>query len=151
MQILACPTFQLPLAWNLQGGACQNLHLSPYLQVPLAFQSLQHTCFPFPEGLVPRALLFEGLVSDFGDRDAFPPRPFPFPSLGVGVGDRPLSSFFFFLETPHFAGSWMNGQVLSFLGHFPFFNQFLQSAGFCFGGSGFTAGIAACGKLRLFI
>ena len=114
----------------------------PYLQVPLAFQSLQHTCFFFPLGLVPRSLLFEGLVSDFEDCEPFPPRPRPLP-LGDGVGSRPLSSFFFFfMKAPCFAGSCTSGQVPSFLGHFPFFNQFLQSSDFCFGGSGLTAGIA---------
>ena len=137
------PALQLPFGWNLHAGGCQNLHFSPYLHAPVVFQSLQQGFFFLPFGLVPRSLLVDALEFDLGDCDPLAPRPFPLP-LGVGVGERPLLSslFFFFTKAPLFAGSWMNGQLLSLFGHFPFFDQFLQSSGFCFGASGFTAGSA---------
>ena len=50
----ALPDLQLPLAWNLQGGGCLNLHLLPCLQEPVDFHSLQHSQVLFPDGLVLR-------------------------------------------------------------------------------------------------
>ena len=117
--------------------------LFPIFACACVFQSLQQGFLFLPFGLVPRSLLVDALEFDLGDRDPFVPRPFPFP-LDVGVGERPLlwSLFFFFTKAPLFAGSWMKGQLLSPFGHFPFFDQFLQSSGFCFGRSGFIPDIA---------
>ena len=136
---LAAPFWVELACWWMPKSA-----FSPYLHEPVVFQSLQQVFFLFlPFGLVPRSLLLDALELDLGDRDPFILLPFPFP-LGVGVGERPLLSslFFVFTKAPCFAGSWMNGQLLSRFGHFPFLDQFLQSSGFCFGASGFTAGSA---------